>query len=369
MPQLPAIFHHTGLESTGGATRVARLIMDGLTRQGIEANLSFELAEGADAAAILPEDFGQYLPGDALPHVHCTGNWPVLLGSIPERRKTIITLHDCELFTGGCPYPLDCPAIDEDCASPCPRNFPNSEELRKTKLKLLKRINPVLVAPSRWLSRLARTHLHQSVTIIPNGIPWPDRPAAKKEARRKLGINSAARVALFAAHGGMSAAYKSGNAWKGLWEGIKAQLPEALCFAVGGDKAGRHEDLVIWPYVERERLSLLMAAADLMLYPTKADNHSLVILEAMAQALPVVAYAVGGVPEQIIDQSTGLLVSPDNKTEFIDKAATLLGNPTRCRDIGQAAFSAGKKRFSAERMVADYIKLYTGTTREQKTPS
>ncbi|MBI9078779.1 MAG: glycosyltransferase [Pseudodesulfovibrio sp.] len=360
MPRLPAIFHHTGLESTGGATRVARLIMDGLSPD-FETGLSFELAEKADAAAILPEEFGQYLPEDALPHIHCTGNWPALLASIPEGRKTIITLHDCELFTGGCPYPLGCSAIEEECVTPCPRNFPNSEELRKTKFTLLKRLDPVLVAPSRWLSRLAKKHLHQSVTIIPNGIPWTDRPGSKKDARQKLGINPAARVALFAAHGGMNAAYKSGTAWKSLWEGIKAQLPEALCFAVGGDKAGRYDDLVVWPYVKRDRLRLLMTAADVMLYPTKADNHSLVILEAMAQALPVIAYAVGGVPEQIIDQSTGLLISPGNKQEFINEAAVLLGNPMRCRDLGQTAFAAGKKRFSADRMVTDYIKLYTGT--------
>lgn len=361
---LPPIFHHTGLETTGGATRVARLLMDGLTGKSIETNLSFELAEGADAAAILPEDFGRYISKDALPHVHCTGNWPSLLDSIPPGRKTVITLHDCELFTGGCPYPLGCADIDGDCANPCPRNFPDSEGLRKVKSKLLKRISPIFVAPSRWLAKLAKTHLLQSVAIIPNGIPWPDRPTIKALARQELGINPAARVALFAAHGGMSAAYKSGSAWKEIWDGIKAKLPDALCFAVGGDKAGRHGDLVIWPYVERDRLSLLMAAADVMLYPTKADNHSMVILEAMAQALPVVAYSVGGVPEQISDQSTGLLVTPGEQAKFTAAATSLLADPTLCRDLGQAAFSAGQKRFSAERMVSDYIKLYTSIATE-----
>ena len=344
---------------------MARLLVDGLAGQEIESSLSFELAEGADGAAVLPEDFGRYLPQEALPHLHCTGNWPTLLDSIPPRRKTVITLHDCELFTGGCPYPLHCVEIDEGCVNPCPRNFPNSEDLRKIKLKLLNRIDPVLVAPSRWLARLAKVHLYKSVTVIPNGIPWPARPISKREARQKIGINSAARVAIFAAHGGMSAAYKSGTAWKGIWEGVKAMVPEALCFAVGGDKAGRFGDLVIWPYVKRDRLKLLMAAADVMLYPTRADNYSLVILEAMAQALPVVAYAVGGVPEQIKDQSTGLLISSGDQVKFINQAAALLANPVRSRDLGQAAFSAGEKRFSVERMVGDYIKLYTEIGKRQ----
>lgn len=359
---LPSVFHHTGLETTGGATRVARLIIDGLEQQKIETNLSFELAEKVDGSAVLPEDFGRYIPKDALPHVHCTGNWPNLLASLPSGRKTVITLHDCELFTGGCPYPLGCEGLEENCLDPCPRNFPDSEALRKDKLKQLKRLEPVLVAPSRWMARLGKKHLFTPVHVIPNGIPWPDRATSKTAARRKLGINLSARVAVFAAHGGMSAAYKSGNAWRKIWEGVKARLPEALCFAVGGDKAGRQGDLVIWPYVERDRLSLLMAAADILLYPTKADNHSLVILEAMAQALPVVAYSVGGVPEQIIDGATGLLVSSGEQARFIDTAATLLADPGRCRDMGNAAFASGQKRFPAQRMVADYMKLYKEIT-------
>lgn len=360
---LPAsVYHHTGLESSGGATRVARLLMEGLTAQGVETNLSFELGEGPDTAAILPDDFGRYLPSDALPHVHCTGNWPALLASIPPKQKTIITLHDCELFTGGCPYPLGCEVIDADCNDPCPRRFPNSKELRKLKHRLVAQLGPLLVAPSRWLARLAKSHLFQPVTVIPNGIPWPDRPERKSEARRQLGITSVARVAVFAAHGGTGAAYKSGQSWKGIWQEIKGMVPEALCFAVGGDTAGREGDLVIWPYVERERLALLMAAADVLLYPTQADNHSLVLLEAMAQALPAVAYSVGGVPEQIADKETGLLVEPCDEAEFVRSGAALLADPTLSRDYGQAAFSVGQKRFTAERMVNDYLKLYEQLT-------
>lgn len=358
MPNPVSVYHHTGLESSGGATRVARLLMEGLTARRIETNISFELGEGADAAAILPEDFGRYLPRDAVPHVHCTGNWPALLDSLPPGRRTVFTLHDCELFTGGCPYPLGCAHLETDCADQCPRNFPDANELRHQKQKLLERLSPELVAPSRWMAKLIKAHLFQTATIIPNGIPWPERPRRKLHARRELGINPAARVALFVAHGGMGAAYKSGQEWRRIWEGIKARLPEALCFAVGGDSAGRDGDLVIWPYVERERLELLMSAADVLLYPTKADNHSLVVLEAMSCALPVVAFDVGGIPEQVADNETGLLVPAGELDAFVDTAATLLADPSRCRDLGQTGFSMGSSRFTAARMVEDYLKLY-----------
>ncbi|QJB56141.1 glycosyltransferase [Pseudodesulfovibrio sp. zrk46] len=358
MPLPEAIYHHTGLESSGGATRVARLLIDGLKEHNVECNLSFELGEGPDTAAILPDDFGRYLPRAAMAHIHCTGNWPALLASVPKKASCVITLHDCELFTGGCPYPLGCSVVDADCANPCPRKFPDSEELRKLKHELIQRLDPVLVAPSRWLAKLAKMHLFREVKIIPNGIPWPEAPPKKSEARRQLGINPSARVVLFVAHGGTSAAYKSGSAWRRIWEQVKAQVPEALCFAVGGDTAGRDGDLVIWPYVERDRLALLMSAADVLLYPTMADNHSLVVLEAMSQALPVVAYGVGGIPEQITDRETGVLIEPENEAALIEAGIEMLTSPGVARDLGRTAFSMGQRRFSAKRMVADYIKLY-----------
>lgn len=352
------VYHHTGLQSTGGATRVARLLMEGLQSHGVDSQLSFELGEGSDSAAILPEDFGRYLPKGGIAHVHCTGNWPVLLESIPSWYRTVITLHDCELFTGGCPYPLDCTNIDADCAAPCPRKFPDSEELRKDKLRLVERLDPILVAPSRWLARMAKTHLFRSVSVIPNGIGWPEGLPKRVEARRSLGIHPSARVCLFVAHGGTDAAYKSGASWRGIWQKVKQRVPEALCFAVGGDTAGRDGDLVIWPYVERERLAILMSAADVLLYPTKADNHSLVILEAQAQALAVVSYAVGGVPEQITDGETGILVESGDEDAFITAAVQLLTTPTLSNDIGKTAFSAGSRRFHVDRMVQDYLNIY-----------
>jgi glycosyltransferase involved in cell wall biosynthesis len=110
--------------------------------------------------------------------------------------------------------------------------------------------------------------------------------------------------------------------------------------------------------VEREQLALLMTAADVLLYPTQADNHSMVLLEAMAHALPVVAYDVGGVPEQILHGSNGLLVKAGDEEAFVEKSVALLADHIVSRDLGQNAYSSGKKRFSVERMVQDYLKLY-----------
>ncbi|WFS62445.1 glycosyltransferase [Pseudodesulfovibrio thermohalotolerans] len=355
---LSMVHHHTGLEASGGATRVAQLLIDGLELGGVPARLTFELAEQSEGEAISPDELGANIPRGGIVHVHCTGDWPSLLGSIPTGVKTVITLHDCELFTGGCPYPLDCPMSESGCVDPCPRNFPDANEVRKRKLAEVARLDPVLVAPSRWLARLAKTHLLRPVKIIPNGIPWPGTRVAKAEARKSFGIHPAARVALFAAHGGMNAAYKSGDAWKGIWERLKADMPDLVCFAVGGDREERSDDFILWPYVDRGKLFMLMSASDALLYPTRADNHSLVVLEAMAAGLPVVAYAVGGVPEQIVDRMTGMLVPSGDTGRFVEAARSVLSSRSMVRQMGQEAFLSGGRKFAVERMVGDYLHLY-----------
>ena len=66
-------------------------------------------------------------------------------------------------------------------------------------------------------------------------------------------------------------------------------------------------------FVEDMRDHLL--AMDLFVLPTRGDNLPVAILEAMAYALPVVSTRVGGVPEQIDDGVTGLLVEPDRPAD------------------------------------------------------
>jgi glycosyltransferase involved in cell wall biosynthesis len=213
---------------------------------------------------------------------------------------------------------------------------------------------------------MARRALDMPVTVIPNGVPGqPEALAgagAKAEARRTLGLAPGAGMVLFAAHGGERAAYKAGDSWRGIWAAIKARVPRAVGFAVGGDEAGRDGDLLLWPYVEPERMRLLLAAADVFVYPTRADNHPLLLLEAMAAGAPVAASGVGGIPEQVRHGSTGLLADPGDDRALADAAASLLEAPARARDLGNAARAAWAERFTVRRMGTDHLRLYRSMT-------
>ncbi len=59
-----------------------------------------------------------------------------------------------------------------------------------------------------------------------------------------------------------------------------------------------------------------------------------------------------------MDGQTGVLVPEGKIGELTETAVNLLNSPTRCRDLGHTAFSMGRRRFTVERMVADYVALY-----------
>jgi glycosyltransferase involved in cell wall biosynthesis len=302
------------------------------------------------------------LPEHGVTHLHTSTDWPALLEGLLDSNTAsglIVTLHDATPLTGGCAYPLDCPHFPA-CADPCPRSFPQARMRQAHIRRLLLRLEPILVSPSGWLAGLAKAALPGlNVRVIPNGVPWPELSALPKkaDARKALGIAPGAQVALFAAHGGARAAYKSGPAWPEHFARITSRLPGALGFAVGGDEASTRDGLTIWPYLDRAKLALLMRAADCLVYPTLADNHPLILLEAAAHELPVASYDPGGVPEIIRDGETGLLAPTADADALADHAVSLLSNATLARALGRNARDQGGKRFPLTRMAADYRKL------------
>ncbi len=96
---------------------------------------------------------------------------------------------------------------------------------------------------------------------------------------------------------------------------------------VGGDVTERDGDLLRWPYVDRTMLDTLLAAADVFVYPTLADNHALVVLEAMTAGVPVCSFRVGGLPEQVEDGVTGALADEGDWGGLAASVAGLLERP------------------------------------------
>ena len=101
----------------------------------------------------------------------------------------------------------------------------------------------------------------------------------------------------------------------------------------------------------------LLAAADLFALASRWEGGPLAVMEAMAARLPVVATAVGAVPELVEPGVTGILTEPGDAAALARALASLARDPERRRAMGEAA-GARAARFSAAAMIAAYAELF-----------
>ncbi len=100
-----------------------------------------------------------------------------------------------------------------------------------------------------------------------------------------------------------------------------------------------------------------LQAADLYVHPSRADTFPSGVLEALACGTPVVASRVGGIPEQVRDE-TGVLVDPGDPAALASAIESLLADPSRRGQMSAAAAEDARTRFSLDRQVDAYVALY-----------
>ncbi len=119
------------------------------------------------------------------------------------------------------------------------------------------------------------------------------------------------------------------------------------------------EQVIFREFVKDEaQVARYYQAADILAFATKADNCPLTVMEAMACGLPVVASNIGGVPELIEDERTGLLVDPGNVSAFAAALQRLLNDPDWAATLGKRATEVARQRFDIRRQAKEYLALY-----------
>ena len=100
-------------------------------------------------------------------------------------------------------------------------------------------------------------------------------------------------------------------------------------------------------------------AADCLICPSVwAEASGYVILEGLACGLPVLASAVGGIPELIADGKTGFLVPRGDSRALSARIRDLYNAPEACRKIGMEARAAAVKDFSLEHRIDENLLVY-----------
>jgi glycosyltransferase involved in cell wall biosynthesis len=103
----------------------------------------------------------------------------------------------------------------------------------------------------------------------------------------------------------------------------------------------------------------LLGAFDIFLFPSVKEGLPFTILESGLAGLPVIASAVGGIPEIITDMQTGILVRPKSSDEIIRALQYILHHEKESTEFGKKLRAVIKKDFSRNGMLRETEKVYT----------
>lgn len=202
---------------------------------------------------------------------------------------------------------------------------------------------------------------------IPNGIPLrssvpPD--GAREDLRRELGFGAEEPVVVTV---GRLNPQKN----QALLLDAFARAPLAAQLLIVGDGELRAQltrqaaDLGVGARVHflgvRRDIPSLLAAADVFALASSWEGNPLVVMEAMAARLPVVATSVGCVPE-LVAASTGRLVPPSDPVALSAALTELCADLPLARSLGAAGYEVARARFDAPVMARAYTELFAVLT-------
>lgn len=286
-----------------------------------------------------------------------------------HHKPVVWTLHDMNAFTGGCHYSYDCLNYQARCGF-CPQlgsNFENDLSrnnwiVKELIMSSLSTNNLHLVTPSNWLAKAAgrNTLLNRfPITVIPHGLDTTVfNKISKVVARQKLGLPVSRPILLFAA-------YYLFNRLKGfsyLLEAFNQLNHHSRPILVTVGKSKGKTDIpnhIHLGSLQREKeMAYAYSAADIFVIPSLSDNLPYTVLEAMACGTPVVGFKVGGIPDMVREDETGMLVAVGDTRALREALFTLLDNHSRLQTMSANCRIVAESDYAMEIQARRYIALY-----------
>jgi glycosyltransferase involved in cell wall biosynthesis len=117
---------------------------------------------------------------------------------------------------------------------------------------------------------------------------------------------------------------------------------------------------------DRTDVADLLAQYQIFILSTHYEGLPISILEAMRAGLPVVATKVNGIPEEVIDGETGLLVPRQDVSALRTALAVLIQSPNLRQQMGEAGRQKFEREFTVERMINETKAVYDKALEERK---
>ena len=291
-------------------------------------------------------------------------------------KPVVWTLHDQWAFTGGCHYSAGCKKYCADC-SRCPQlsedPFDLPSAILKDKLELFKKANLTVVTPSRWLANCAKeSQLFRNirVEVIPNSLETDVfTPIAKREAKKCLELFEEDLTLLFGAQDGsekrkgfseLVSAMQYCKADPKFHQLMAKNNVKILCFGYPSEELKAIDlPVVSLGYLDSdEKVRNIYAAADIFILPSSEDNLPNTMLEALSCGTPVIAFAVGGISDVVIDNENGKLAAPGNVKQLAQAILELAFNSDQRARMAQEGRKKIVAEYSLDVQAKRYLALY-----------
>lgn len=303
--------------------------------------------------------------------VHFHNLWPQLTPSAARLAKragaaTVLTLHNCRFAcpAGACPLAVKgrrprhgiqgMPSSSLRCAvERNPRGdlaeslaYGLAQEIQRRRGMLTRWIDG-FIAPSLYVRRmLASTGVPDArITVIPHGVPARSATAA-----------SGSDFALYAGR------LTNDKGVRTLAEAAGA-VPEVPVLVAGSGPLSefvRGAPLRYVGQLDRQAVDAALSAAAFMVIPSECqETLSYSALESFSAGKPVIATTVGGLPEIVIHEVTGLLVPPASPSALGAAMAKLWRDPGLTRRLGSNALEVARETYSLDRQIQRTVELFS----------
>jgi len=192
-------------------------------------------------------------------------------------------------------------------------------------------------------------------------------PRSKVDCKTKLGISRSSKVILSV---GNLIPRKGFDYLIRALPLVLSKVPDALLIIVGYGpqkealislvkSMGLEDRVVIAGSIPTSHLCLYYSAADVFALASFHEGHSMVLLEAMASGLPVVATRAGGNIETVVHGKNGYLVSPKDVASLADSITKILGNVSTMKNFRNESLNIYKEKFSEAKQVQKMAEIYS----------
>jgi len=277
-------------------------------------------------------------------------------------RKFVWTLHDMNPLTGGCHHSDGCDRFVTGCRG-CPQLAGTIDQgyaervlaAKQQNLRTLRDEQLTIVAPSRWLLELsARSPVTGRFRHVYIENPGPAQAAVdRNQVKRALGIPLDRKVVAFAAANLRNPRKGFDLVFAALRRLAERDRVQLLGIGQRGDaQPGLHLKYV-GAVADESEVTRYLCCADAVVVPSVAENAPLTVIEAHRCGVPVVAFAVGGIPE-MISAENGVVVGERNA----DALASALDDVLFRREFNARTIVAAAERYAPGAVANKYKRVY-----------